>query len=108
MPSGQTIHAEAKKHYQERGQLSNKDLMQRMGFNSVRSIQRLRSEYGLKPVGWWGINPLFAVEDVERVEKLLNKKRQATVARSVANANRCRLKLPTFKQARRAGRKARK
>lgn len=56
------------------GHLSQKDLMLRWGCNSVRTIQRTRKEYGLEPVEFFGINPLFSLEDVERVEEARRKR----------------------------------
>jgi hypothetical protein len=107
MAHGNTLHAEAVKSYQQRGQLSQKDLLARMGFNSVRSIQRIRVRYGLTPVGWWGINPLFDISDVERIEKLIAKERAEKMCSKMKHARSFRL--VSINQARRrAGRKARK
>lgn len=104
MPSGQTLHAEAVRFYKERGLMSQKDLMRRKGYNSVRSVQRFRKEFGLLPASFWGVNPLFTLEAVELAEAAEEKKRLAMLKRKMARARAC--KLISIKQARRrAGRR---
>lgn len=106
MPSGQSLHAEAIRFYKERNLLSQKDIVSRMGFTSVRSVQRFRKKYGLNPKSFWGLNPLFELADVEEAERRAEKERMARL-RSAKRIAHC--KLISVKQARRrAGRKARK
>lgn len=50
------------------GLLTQKDLMARWEC-TTRTVQRARKEFDLMPVDFWGINPLFLLADVERVEK---------------------------------------
>lgn len=98
------LHAEAVRHYKKRGLFSQKDLVERWGLTSVRTVQRYRNEFNLKPVDWWGVNPLFTLAEVERVERLRNKKRMAMSRSKAASCP-----LITVKAAkRRAGRTVRR
>jgi hypothetical protein len=100
--AGNTLHAEAVRYYKAQNYLSQKDLVERWGLASVRTVQRYRKEFNLKPISWWGINPLFSLEEVERVERLRNKKRMAMMRTKAASCP-----LITVKAAkRRAGGKA--
>lgn len=55
-------------------QLTKKDLAQRWGI-SVRSVERRRAAYGLKPCGFFGRNPKFDLGTVEKMERALAKDR---------------------------------
>jgi hypothetical protein len=105
MPSGQTIHAEALTIVRRKKLFTQKDLMERWGFNNIRAVQRAREQYGLKPADFWGINPLFTPKEVEAMEK---RRRERIAAELERRARNCR-KLLGLKQARRiAGKRGRK
>lgn len=61
--------------------LTQKDLMERWRYDSVRNIQRIRKEFGLEPSDFTGITPLFALEDVQRVEEARREKRMKILER---------------------------
>lgn len=90
--------------------LTQKDLMARWGFNSIRSVQRARARFKLMPVDFWANQPLFAPADVARMEEN-RKKHIAEELQRAAKVCRKKIcsKLVSLKEARRrAGRKARK
>ena len=67
--------------------LTQEDLMSRFGVLSPRSVQRIRKEFGLLPAKFQGFKtPLFAIADVERVEKLRQQKQFARLAGHAAGA----------------------
>lgn len=48
--------------------LTNKELQDEFGVRSVRSVNRIRKEFGLMPVGFVGYMPIFSRDDVARVK----------------------------------------
>jgi hypothetical protein len=69
---------------QSAGLLSQKELCDELGVKSLRQVQRIRKRFGLEPVDFTGINPVFSREDVERVKEArrqsladLNRRRRA-------------------------------
>jgi hypothetical protein len=79
--------------------LTQKDLMSKWGC-TVRTIQRTRKEFGLLPVDFYGVNPLFTPEDVARVEEMRRVKRMEWLERK-AKAARKSSAILTVKDAKR-------
>ena len=87
VPAGKKIHDAAIKSYEDRGMLSQKDLMKRLGV-SIRVIQRLRNRYRLPVKAYWGVNPLFTEQDVKRMERSIRIDRQRMAKRKSATMRR--------------------
>ena len=54
----------------------------------MRSVERTRAKYGLKPCGFFGRQPEFTVADVERMESKRNEDRHAMTERLARGLNR--------------------
>lgn len=64
--------------------LTQKDLMARWNC-TVKTVQRARKTFSLDPVDFYGVNPLFRLEDVERAEELRRQRGMARMRRQGRN-----------------------
>lgn len=93
-------HAEAQQLARASGRrLTAKDLETRWGM-SRRTVQRARKEFALKPVDFYGNNPLFDISDVEAAEKKRREKRLAICQRRSKSARKQIGGILTLKQLR--------
>ncbi len=96
-----------RKNFSERGFLTAKELQTRWGLSS-RSLYRVRDEFKMKPADYYGLNPLFSIGDIERVEKERAKRR----LKNLRNRPQCTGKrakgILTVKEAKRAAGKGAK
>jgi hypothetical protein len=98
----------------EVGLLTQKDLADELGVTSLRQVQRIRQRFGLEPVAFTGINPVFSPQDVERVKEArrqslmeLNRKRRAqTTVGGILTLKQIRAKAKRTKEQKTATKKA--
>jgi hypothetical protein len=88
----------------EKKLLTQKDLMSRWSYSTPRAVQRARKRFGLKPVDFYGNNPLFLLSDVEKVEEARRKAGLERMEKCAKRAATARSGILTLKQVRRAAR----
>lgn len=69
------------------GNLSKKDLADRWKV-TVRSVERTVKRYQLKPAGYFGRQPEFSADSVERMEGRLLRERMAATAERIEKSSR--------------------
>lgn len=68
MTKAEHYNTQARDKARQKGLLTQKDLCLRWNM-SIRTVQRERERFGLEPVDFYGNNPLFTLDEVEKMEE---------------------------------------